>query len=129
VTLLIPAPLIAELMALAANAPEVEICGLLLGQHNRVAQIEPARNVAEKPHRQFEIDPAALIAAHRRAREGGDSVIGHYHSHPNGRTGPSPRDQTMAAADGQYWVIIAEQGMSAWLASDKGLIPQPILPC
>jgi desampylase len=128
-TLLIPQGVIVALMDVAAQSPTVEICGLLLGRYNRVENIEPARNVAEEPHSHFEIDPAALIAAHRRAREGGASVIGHYHSHPNGRVGPSPHDQAMAAADGQYWLIIADQEISAWLATDKGLIPQPILPC
>lgn len=128
-SLIVPQALITELEARAAASPGTEICGLLLGAHNRVEAIEPARNVAANPATHFEIDPAVLIAAHRRARDGELSVIGHYHSHPNGRIGPSPADEAMAAGDGAYWLILSGDSMSAWLATDKGLVPQPILPC
>jgi len=47
-----------------------EACGLLLGQGDAIATAWPAANVAPQPERHFEIDPTALIAAHRAARAG-----------------------------------------------------------
>jgi desampylase len=42
--------------------------------------------------------------------------IGHYHSHPNGRAEPSPRDAARATDNGQIWFIIANDAVSAWQA-------------
>jgi proteasome lid subunit RPN8/RPN11 len=78
---------------------------LLLGQGDRIARVVPCANVAAEPWHRFEIDPAALIAAHRAARGGGAAVIGHYHSHPTGLAEPSPRDAADAAPDGSIWLI------------------------
>ena len=75
----------ATLLEEAARAQPHECCGLLLGQGARVNQVVPAANVHPMPRDHFEIDPQALIAAHRAARSGGPQVLGYYHSHPNGR--------------------------------------------
>jgi proteasome lid subunit RPN8/RPN11 len=105
----------------AANAtPEAEICGLLLGTGHRVERLVPARNVARDPARSFEIDPATLLATHRDARGLGLAVIGHWHSHPNGRLEPSARDAARATENGQIWLIIAAGSLSAWSAHSDG---------
>lgn len=111
-----------RIVADAVASPHAEVCGLLLGHGLRVLAIEPCRNVAADPARRFEIDPAALLAAHRRARGGGPAVIGHYHSHPSGHALPSPRDAADAAADGAIWLIVAEDALTAWRAVDDGLL-------
>lgn len=64
-------------------------------------------NVAPDPLRHFEIDPAALIAAHRASRAGGLAVLGYFHSHPNGLARPSATDARAAAGDGRIWAILA----------------------
>lgn len=64
-------------------------------------------NVAPDPLRHFEIDPAALIAAHRASRAGGLAVLGYFHSHPNGLARPSATDARTAAGDGRIWAIVA----------------------
>lgn len=64
-------------------------------------------NVAPDPLRHFEIDPAALIAAHRASRAGGLAVLGYFHSHPNGLARPSATDARAAAGDGRIWAIVA----------------------
>lgn len=110
-----------ELVA-AANASRDEVCGLLLGEGMVVARIAPCRNVAADPATRFEIDPGALIAAHRAARAGGPAVIGHYHSHPSGRAHPSPRDAMDAAPDGSIWLIIADDAVTAWRAVADGAV-------
>ena len=102
------------LLAAAAASPQAEVCGLLLGQPGRVESLVPALNVARDASRSFEIDPATLLATHRDARQHGRRVIGHWHSHPNGRAEPSARDAARAAQDGQIWLIIASGDITAW---------------
>ncbi|MEH3037254.1 MAG: M67 family metallopeptidase [Sphingomonas adhaesiva] len=111
-----------EIAAAAAATPGVEVCGLLLGAAARVERILPCRNVATDPARRFEIDPAALIAAHRAGRAGGPRVIGHYHSHPTGVAAPSPRDAADAVADGSIWIIVAGRELTAWRAVAQGAL-------
>lgn len=108
-------------MALACANRDVEICGLLLGDADHIEQTVPAANVATDPARRFEIDPAVLLAAHRAMRNGGPSVIGHYHSHPNGSAAPSVCDANMALPDGQLWLIVAAGVMRLWQAGSSGL--------
>lgn len=106
----------------AKAAPDREICGLLLGQGDRVLDAVETQNVADDPARRFEIDPAALIAAYRAARAGGPAVLGHYHSHPGGDVRPSSCDAELATSDGALWLICSPDGASAlWRAGADGL--------
>jgi len=98
-----------------------EACGLLLGTAGRVGSAVPARNVAERPHRTFEIDPATLLRVHREARGDGEQLLGWYHSHPNGVAHPSPTDAARAVEDGKLWVIVTCDGITAWTAAAAGL--------
>lgn len=111
--------LLDEMRRAAAACPDVEICGLLLGRGGRVEALSPCANVASRPADSFEIDPAALIAAHRAARSGGPAVIGHYHSHPRGAATPSARDAE-AAEPGSRWIIIAGEEVRGWFAAGAG---------
>ena len=101
------------MLAEAAAHPDVEVCGLLFGDQQRVIAAQPTANVSPCPHDSFEIDPAALFAAHKAVRAGGPAVIGCYHSHPNGKAEPSARDAAMAE-EGAVWVIIAGGAFKAW---------------
>ncbi len=105
-----------------------ECCGILLGSAGTITAIAPAANVHPTPATHFEIDPATLIDAHRAARNGGPAVLGHYHSHPNGRVGPSPTDRAMAAGDGSVWAIIAAGAVTFWSDEDNGIIALPYRP-
>ncbi|MEQ6335027.1 M67 family metallopeptidase [Sphingobium sp. MK2] len=108
--------LLDRIVALAAAA-EDEVCGLLLGAAaGQIMAIAPAANVAADPARHFELDPAALIAAHRAARSGGPNVIGHYHSHPSGVAIPSATDAACARPDGSLWLIVAGNEARLWIA-------------
>jgi len=98
------------MLACARDAAPLEACGLLLGHGSRIEEAVPADNVAADPLRHFEIDPAALIAAHRAARAGGPDVVGYFHSHPNGLARPSATDGASAAHDGKIWAIVAPVG-------------------
>lgn len=100
--------------------PARERCGLLLGQGDCVTDALPAANVHARPTRHFELDPALLLAAYRHAREGGPSVLGHYHSHPTGTASPSRADATAAAADGRLWLIVAGNDFALWRSVAHG---------
>jgi proteasome lid subunit RPN8/RPN11 len=108
------------LLISAESSPDREICGLVLGEGDHIARLVPCSNVAAEPWHRFEIDPAALIAAHRAARSGRPAVIGHYHSHPTGLAEPSPRDAADAVPDGSIWLIAGGNQVTAWRAVAAG---------
>jgi proteasome lid subunit RPN8/RPN11 len=87
-----------------------------------IKSILTASNVAPEPTRQFEIDPAVLLKAYKTARAGGPSIVGCYHSHPNGDLTPSGTDAAMAEAQGEFWIICDSQGGQAttWRAQRGG---------
>lgn len=114
----------AKLLAIAAESPDAEVCGLLVGR-DRVDHIIPAANVAPDPRRRFEIDPKVLFAALRVERAEGDKVLGYYHSHPTGSPRPSATDTAQAAVDGRVWLIIANGHAAAW-ALNEARIFRPI---
>ena len=114
-----------RLLAEAGSAHPRECCGILLGQGERIEAAVPADNVHPAPETHFEIDPAALIAAHRRAREGGPQVAGYYHSHPGGAAVPSATDRAMAAGDGAVWAIVAAPSLRLWLSAASGFEALP----
>lgn len=102
------------LLALAAASPETEVCGLLFGDETTVRAVSQTVNVATAPADSFEIDPGALIAAHRAMRAGGPNLIGYFHSHPNGVAEPSVRDRKAMAVLGGFWIIIAGDQVTLW---------------
>ena len=108
-----------DLFAAANALPDAEICGLLLAGEGEMIS-RPANNVAADPTRFFEIDPAALIAAHRAVRKGGQAIIGHYHSHPSGDPEPSRADAADAVPDGSLWLIVTRDRARLWRAVPHG---------
>lgn len=113
----------AELAKLGEAAWPREACALVVGQAGDdrlvVSEIVPAANVSTDPEREFELDPAVHIATLRRLRDAqndsgagtnsaiGHRVIGHWHSHPNGRDEPSAKDAAMVSDPGLVWLITA----------------------
>ncbi len=105
----------AQLAQLGEAAFPREACALLVGallvgdSSLHVTEIVPASNVATDPEREFELDPAVHIAVLRKLRESGgtNSVIGHWHSHPNGRDEPSAKDAALVSDPGLVWLITA----------------------
>jgi desampylase len=114
--------LIDRLIAEAAAHPDEEVCGLLFGSADRIDAAVATANVAPDPTRWFEIDPAALIAAHKAERAGWRRLIGCYHSHPSGDARPSVRDREAAEA-GRLWLIIGNGQVCLWRATCEGFKP------
>lgn len=101
-----------ELGAAAEAAYPEEACGLLIGTADAsgaltVGGVVAAANVAPEPRRRFEIDPRVHFAVLRRVRGGEESIIGHYHSHPDGPAEPSAHDVACAADRQMVWLILA----------------------
>ena len=111
--------LVGEILARAAGSPH-EVCGLLLGSDEQVADVLHCSNVAAAPEREFEIAPAQLIAALRAARSGAAEVVGCYHSHPGGVPEPSARDAADAAPSGWLWLIVGGDEAKLWRAVPAG---------
>jgi len=110
----------AALMREAEKMAPEECCGILLGQRGRIDEARPAANVHPEPLTRFEIDPSALIAAHRAARAGGREVLGYFHSHPEGHPVPSATDCVHASGDNRAWAIVAAQEVRFWRDGDTG---------
>lgn len=116
----------ATLLAEAAAAHPLEACGLLLGADGAITAAVPVRNVHPDPAKHFELDPAALIAAHRAERAGGPQVLGYYHSHPTGLAEPSSTDRACASGDGRIWAIVAGGAIGWWRDAPGGFEALPL---
>lgn len=124
-TVMVTSAVLEELLAEARAAHPHEACGLLFGIGTEITAHLPAANIHPTPHTRFEIDPQALIDAHRAMRGGGPRVAGYYHSHPSGPPAPSATDHALAAEDGMTWAIVGEGCVTLWRAGDRGLTPLP----
>ena len=90
----------------AAAAFPAECCGLLAGRGRRVETILPVSNAAEERETRYEMAPAEMWAARRRAAEAGLETVGFYHSHP--RTAPVPSSHDVERAyypDAVYLIV------------------------
>ena len=96
--------------ACEAAYPE-EACGLLVGRWTgaaaRVSEVHASANVAESRRCAFEVDPHLLLSLYKRLRQGDESMLGVYHSHPDGSAEPSPRDLDRAWQPELIWLIVA----------------------
>ena len=95
-----------QIVAHAREERPNECCGLLIGTAEVVEDAVRARNVRRSPTK-FQVAPADQFAAIRRARSSGLEVIGAYHSHPNGPSGPSETDRARLNDPTQVHVIVS----------------------
>ena len=86
--LILSARIHGELREEVTRAVPSECCGVLAGRDGRVTALYAVPNAADDRLTRYEMDPAELWAARRRARDEGLDVLGFYHSHP--RTPPVP---------------------------------------
>lgn len=105
--------LISELVRLAQLDPTHECCGLLAGSRGAITRIFPATNVASNPATAYEIAPQELFTLMRELRAAALELMGIYHSHPNGKNEPSPRDIELAYYPDTAYVIISPEAGAA----------------
>lgn len=93
-----------------------ESCGLLVGRRHpggsvEVAEAHAGANVApEERGRRFEIDPALRFHLLRALSGRPETIVGHYHSHPDRPAVPSAHDRAMAFEPDLVWLITAIVG-------------------
>lgn len=106
---------VAQALQQAAQADKQhEVCGLLLGaEHWRagtllVDEVAPSPNLTRGAAQDsFEIDPVLHLRLRRDLRGTGRTVVGLYHSHPNGSSHPSEADHQGARLEpGLLWLIV-----------------------
>ena len=99
-----------------------ECCGLVEGRlvsgvdgdEFHVTALHAARNLAPQADR-FELAPEDHFQALKAARANGRSLIGCYHSHPNGRAEPSAADKNGAGEENFLWLIAAAGRLEAFV--------------
>lgn len=97
----------------AKEAFPKESCGFLIGRGGgSILEAIPAPNLSPDPD-QFLIDPEFHLKTQRELREKGLSIIGVYHSHPGGDSGPSAEDRAGPNIPGFYWMITAFDGKNS----------------
>ena len=93
----------------AAHAYPNECCGLLLGHREGddiiVDEVVASTNVSDSPRDSFEIDPELRLKIEKIIRGTKRSIIGHYHSHPDGTAEPSDRDKAQVWEPDMVWVV------------------------
>ena len=86
-----------------------EACGFLLGRrlHDRVliSKVVPSPNIADQPRHNFEIDPGLHLRIQKATRKGGNGIVGHYHTHPDGEAAPSATDRSRIYETDLIWLI------------------------
>jgi desampylase len=117
------------ILAHAAAEHPREACGLLLGRDGTIDEVRAAANVSPENRVRFEIDPAALLRAHREARETGRELLGWYHSHPNGSAEPSAADAASAHERGKLWLIAASGELRAFVWTGETFEEAQLISC
>ena len=117
----------------------LEVCGLLLGPAAlvdgiaRIDELAPSPNLAaQEGADRFEIDPALHLRMRREMRGTGRTVLGLYHSHPNGSADASRADHMGGRLEpGLIWLIVPvlsgkAHHPAAYFSTAKGLVPLPL---
>jgi proteasome lid subunit RPN8/RPN11 len=88
------------------SAKPNEACGLLAGKADTVHQVIPITNAIHSALR-FRMDPRAQVEAMIQMEEDRHQLVGIYHSHPKGPSGPSARDRSEAAYPEAAYLIFS----------------------
>jgi proteasome lid subunit RPN8/RPN11 len=108
-----------------------ECCGLLIGTADIVEDASRARNT-KRSRTRFQVEPADHFAAIRRARAGGFEIIGAYHSHPSGPSGPSDTDRARLTDPSMFHVIVSlahgTRTVRAFRLNDGNFSPLELVP-
>jgi proteasome lid subunit RPN8/RPN11 len=94
-------------MRQAEGEPRQECCGLLAGQNGVITNAFAARNAAADAAKNYEIAPEELFRLMREIRAAVMTLMGIYHSHPDGDNEPSPRDIDRAYYPDVAYVIVS----------------------
>lgn len=104
-----------QITDLAEAAYPRECCGLLIGTQDgvdggtwRVTKVTPSENLApDDRNDRFEVDPRVRLRLQKELRGASETLIGIYHSHPDGPAQPSATDLENAWEPELIWLITA----------------------
>ena len=124
-TLDLSQPLAERVVAAARFSFPSGCCGLIEGIDTqggwRALDVHRTENLAGDPKCRFLIDPQAQFALLRglrnSGRDSGRRIIGCFHSHPNGREGPSERDRASAEEEAFVWLIASGDPSAGFVLS------------
>lgn len=109
-----------------------ECCGILLaGGGAPVVTCALAADNAEtkRPSESYVLGHRAHIRAVEAEARGSARIVGYYHSHPGGSTGPSRRDTARAVGGVIYLITTLHEGSArhaAWRLEGGEMIPEPM---
>lgn len=122
---------LAKIVAHAVEDLPNECCGLLIGTADMVEDASRARNT-KRSRTKFQVEPADHFAAIRRARAAGFEIVGAYHSHPSGPSGPSETDRARLTDPSMFHVIISlahgTRTVRAFRLTDGNFSPLELVP-
>jgi proteasome lid subunit RPN8/RPN11 len=103
-----------DLLAHAREGAPEEVCGVLGGTHDpeesTVTTALRGENAAADRRLRYELAPEDQLHLMQRVEDGGDDVVGWYHSHPAGPARPSGTDARLATWEGYSYVIVVLSG-------------------
>jgi proteasome lid subunit RPN8/RPN11 len=101
----------------ALDAAPSEACGILVGVGDQVREVLPVRNTAADPRHFYRLDERQFVSAVFEAEKRGLSLLGFYHSHPDGEPIPSSTDVAQAAYPDMPYLIIGLKNQTPRLAA------------
>ena len=105
--------LIDELVAHAREDLPNECCGMIGGRDGEATRMVRVENAAASPLR-YEMDPQGQFDALKAIEDGGDELIGIYHSHTRSAAYPSQTDVNEARMwPEQVYVIVSLENEEA----------------
>jgi proteasome lid subunit RPN8/RPN11 len=120
--LLLPADILATMVAHCLDGYPLEACGLLggvEGQSDDTGQVTrgyPTTNAAASS-RVYAVAPGDLLRADRDAQDHGAELIGVWHSHTHTEAYPSPTDIAQAPDPAWHYVIVSLRDVEPTLRS------------
>jgi proteasome lid subunit RPN8/RPN11 len=132
-TLRLPGALADEIRRHGEAAYPAECCGAMVGRVDGAAKavlrLAPAVNRrTDDPHR-YLIAPDDLRRLEREVREGGQEIVGYYHSHPDHPARPSAFDAEHAWPWYSYLIVRVDRGrgadLASWVLDDERPLMQP----
>ncbi len=122
---------LAQIVAHAVEDIPNECCGLLIGTADVVEDAARARNT-KRSRTKFQVEPADHFTAIRKARAAGFEIIGAYHSHPSGPSGPSDTDRARLTDSSMFHVIVSlahgTRTVRAFRLTDGNFSPLDLVP-
>ena len=103
----IPRKITNQLLHLAQQSPDFEVCGLIGSKNGLPTHCYPIANTAEQPEQRFLLDAAQQISTMVKMRELGEELFAVYHSHPSAPAQPSSADLELANYPDALYLIIS----------------------